>query len=494
MEMTNSSIQSQKAILKSPEPLEPDFVRLGNNLVTKFHVLMRMSRTYDSKNVALSQFIQESLKTINSFISKEGSFALKIIRDDLYLNEQRLRYSVEGFTSFKYVLNQWKKRFIGEVIFKEAVDERGLRAFIYAMADLEESQEDNAVLFNEKMKQQGISFIRVSPLESFEGENGVHTLRKGDLKEVSKKIFFETIGTIKEVITQIKGDQHADVRKLKRLAQKMIHIIMEDESILLGLTTIKNYDEYTYNHSVNVSIYALALGRRMGFSRETLTELGMTAIFHDVGKSKIPIEVLNKPGALDEREWMLMKKHPMTGVETVLNLKQLGEVNPRMVIGIFDHHLKNNLSGYPKPYLKKKVSLFGRILQIADAYDAMTTPRVYKKVPYTLDETLALMQKESGTHFDPVLLKVFVSLIGVYPIGSLVLLDTGELGIVSKPNSDPQWIERPLVILLPMDVKKAGERKIADLTETLADGSFKRSIIKTLDPHQYHIDVAKYFI
>ncbi len=296
MDVADSTVQPQKVTRSLSESMGSDLIKLGNSLITKFHVLMRMSRTYDSKNVALTQFIQESLKTINEMINKEGSFALKIIRDDLYLNGQRLRYSVEGFTSFKYILNQWKKRFIGEVIFQEAVDENTLRTFVYTLVDLEEDREDNATLFNEKMAQQGIPSIRANPLESFEGEEGVYTTRKGDVREVSKKIFFETIGTIKEVMTQIKGNQHTDVRKLKRLAQKMIHLIMEDESILLGLTTIKNYDEYTYNHSVNVSIYSLAIGRRLGFSKETLTELGMTALFHDFGKSKIPKEVLNKPG------------------------------------------------------------------------------------------------------------------------------------------------------------------------------------------------------
>jgi HD-GYP domain-containing protein (c-di-GMP phosphodiesterase class II) len=494
MEMTESAVRPQQVAGKSPEAMAPDLMKMGNNLVTKFHVLMRISRTYDSKNVALSQFIQESLKTINNFIEREGSFGLKIIRDDLYLNEQRLRYSVEGFTSFKYILTQWKKRFIGEVIFKEAVNEETLRAFIYTMVELEEGREDNPTLFNEKMTQQGVASIRVNPLESFEGGDGLYAARKGDIQEVGKKIFFETIGTIKEVMTQIRGDQHADVRKLKRLVQKTIHVLMEDESILLGLTTIKNYDEYTYNHSVNVSIYSLAMGRRLGLSKETLTELGLTALFHDFGKSKIPKEVLNKPAALDETEWALMKKHSLMGVETVLNLKQLGEINPRMVIGIFDHHLKYDLSGYPKLYRGKKVSLFGRILQIADAYDAMTTPRVYKKNPYTLEETLAIMQKDSGRHFDPTLLKIFIGLVSVYPIGSVVLLNTGEMGIVNKPNPDPKWIGRPQVILLPRDKKEDGNHEVVDLTEVDDQGHFKRSIAKTLDPNQYNIDVAKYFL
>ena len=162
------------------------------------------------------------------------------------------------------------------------------------------------------------------------------------------------------MITHIKGKQYADVRKLKRLAQKAVHLVMEDESILLGMATIKNYDEYTFNHSVNVSIYSLAMGKRLGFSKKTLTELGITALLHDIGKSKIPREVLNKPGPLDDGEWGMMKKHPLSGVEILLNLKQLGEINPRMVIGIFDHHLKSDFSGYPKLFRKKEVSLFGQ--------------------------------------------------------------------------------------------------------------------------------------
>ncbi len=494
MEVSESTIQPQKVTQPSSESKGPDFSKLGNNIVMKFHVLMRISRMYDSKNVALSQFIQESLRMINNFINKEGSFVLKIIRDDLYLNEQRLRYSVEGFTSFKYILTQWKKKLIGEAIFKETVDERILRTFIYTFVDLEEGREENARLFNEKMAQQGISSVTVNPLEVFEGEESGFTIQKEDQREVAKKIFFETIGTVREVITQIKGDQHADVRKLKRLVQKTIHLIMEDESILLGLTTIKNYDEYTFNHSCNVSIYSLAMGRRLGFSKETLTELGMTALFHDLGKSKISKEVLNKPGALDQTEWVLMKKHPLTGVETILNLKQLGEINPRMVIGIFDHHLGNDLSGYPKLFRKRKVSLFGRILQIADAYDAMTTPRIYKKVAYTPEQALAIMLKDKGAQFDPNLLKIFIGLVGIYPIGSLVLLDSREMGIVLKSNPDPQWMDRPTIMVISRDEKGDPKKTLIDLAETDRDGHFKWSIVKTLDPDRYYIDITKYFI
>jgi HD-GYP domain-containing protein (c-di-GMP phosphodiesterase class II) len=492
MEITD---QPQKIGKKPTDVIDSDLSRLGNSLVTKFHILMRISQIYDSKNVALHQFIQESLQTINALINKAGSFSLKIAKDDLFLNDQRLRYSVEGFTSFKYLLNQWKKRLIGEITFKASLDERILKEFIYAFMNLEEKQEENATLLTEQLANKDIHIIEVSPLEvsEEEEEEGAETLQKEDPQEVAKKVFFETIGTIKDVITNIKGKKYAEVRKLKRLAQKAVHLVMEDESILLGMATIKNYDEYTFNHSVNVSIYSLSIGKRLGFSSKTLTELGLTALLHDIGKSKIPIEILNKPSSFDDGEWGMMKKHPLWGVEVLLNLKQLGEINPRIVVGIFDHHLRSDFSGYPKLFRKKEASLFGQIIQVADSFDAMTTPTVYRKFPFTPEQALALMVRDRNIHYDTILLKIFIGIVGIYPIGSLVLLDTRELGIVYKPNPNLKWMDRPQVLLVSRDDRGEAQKEVVDLTETDVRGTFKRTITKTLDPSKYHIDITKYF-
>ena len=493
MELDKSAAQSQGVSKAPSEVMSPDLAKLGNQLVSKFHVLMRVSQIYDAKNVTFRQFIQESLQTINALIQKEGILSLKILKNEIFLNDQRLRYSADGFTSFKYVLTHWQRKLIGGVTFRGLVEETVLNEFVFIFNSLEDGIEDNAARFTQRLADHGIHSVDVTPLEESASEEEGTTLQEEDNKEVAKKVFFETIGTVKEMITQIKAKQYPDVRKLKRLVQKTIHLVMEDESILLGLTTIKNYDEYTYNHCVNVTIYALALGRRLGFSRETLTELGLTALFHDAGKSRIPKEVLNKPAALNDEEWALMKKHPLMGVETVLNLKQLGEINPRMVIGIFDHHLKGDASGYPKLFRKKEISLFGRIIQIADMYDAMTTFRVYRKA-WTPEQALAIMLRDRGKHLDPILLKFLIGLVGIFPIGSLVLLSTGELGIVLKPNADPKWMDRPQVILISRDQKGYVKKELADLMATNGGNQFKRSIVKTLDPNKYHIDIAKYFL
>jgi len=185
----------------------------------------------------------------------------------------------------------------------------------------------------------------------------------------------------------------------------MVDLLLSDKVPLLGLANIKNYDEYTYNHSVNVTIYSLALGARLGFSKKILAELGLAALFHDVGKTRIPDSILKKPDKLSEVEWEIIRSHPMIGVEEILEYHQFAEVPPRILSAIFDHHLNFNISGYPQLKRKKKQTLFGRIITLADVYDAMTTPRCYRKWVYSPVDALKVMWKECGVHFDPSLFK-----------------------------------------------------------------------------------------
>ena len=474
------------------EGVEDRFSKSGNTLIIKLHVLMRITRIYDANNQTLRHFIGEFLQIINPLILRQKMVALKIIRDDLYLNENRLRWLVEGFSSFKFLLAEWKKRCIGTITFRMPLNERILMEFTNHLINLQEGNPENARLLKEQLMSLGISIIDVDPIETSESTEEGILLQNVEQKETAKRLYFETIGAVKEVITNIRANQYANLRKLKRLTQKAVRLVIDDESVLLGLTTIKNYDEYTFNHSVNVAIYSLGIGRRLGFTKGTLTELGMAALLHDVGKAKIPREILNKPTHLDDQEWDVIKRNPVFGAEIALGLKQLSDISPRIAIGIFDHQLKNDLSGYPKLFRKKRISLFGRIIKIANAYDAMTTPKSYKLTPYTPAQGLAIMLKDQGSDFNPLLLKIFIGLVGIYPVGSLVLLDTRELGIVMKPNPDPNLMGRPVIILISLD-RMAAKNVPVDLSAS-EKGAFKRSIVKTLDPRKYHIDISKYFL
>jgi putative nucleotidyltransferase with HDIG domain len=465
--------------------------RLGNDLIIKLHILMKVSQIYDQRNVALDQVVQGTLELINHFLKSEGSLSLQVIRDGIFINQKRLKIGIDSYIGFKFVLEQLQKKRVGEIRICAVLDEDTLKEFVYRLMNLSDADEENAKKLQDNLSQLGIKSIAFEPLEIFEEDE---FFAQTDPKEAGKRVFFETIGVIKGVVTGINKKQFIDARKLKRMVQGAVNLMVKDESILLGLTTIKNYDEYTFNHCVNVAVYSLAIGRRLGFSKKILAELGITSLLHDIGKAKIPREIINKPDKLDDDEWRLMKEHPLTGVEMILKIKQLGEMSPKMVIGVFEHHLNCDLTGYPRLIRKKDLTLFGKIIKIADCYDAMTTPRAYRRKPYRPEQALAIMVREKKG-FDPILLKVFICIIGIYPIGSLVMLDTNEMGVVYQTNPDPQYINRPKVILIS---QSEGRRRIGpavDLVEVDAETkSYQRSIVKALDPKKYHVNIVEHFL
>jgi len=206
---------------------------------------------------------------------------------------------------------------------------------------------------------------------------------------------------------------------------------------------------------------------------------------------KLPLNILNKQGELNEQEWEEIKKHPMLGVKTLLSKRSLDRFSTRAMVVSFEHHLKLDLSGYPQVSFKKDLNLFTRIVTIADVYDSMTSGRVYARTPLTPDEALRKMLEKEGKSFDPVLLKVFINMLGIYPAGSVVLLDTGEVGVVMKAN--PAELSRPEVAIIADKTGKRDKIETVDLTKIdERTGKHKRTILKTIDPRQYKLDIARY--
>lgn len=292
-----------------------------------------------------------------------------------------------------------------------------------------------------------------------------------DMRKVVKKTYFNAVSFAKGLMNKIKAKETVNIKKAKRIVESMVDLILEEEQLFLSMTAIKDYDEYTYHHSVNVSVLAIALGQRLGMSKKVLNELGLAALFHDIGKVEVPLEILNKPTSFTEDEWLIMKKHPQWGVKALLRLKAPDTVLIRSAIVAFEHHLHYNYSGYPKIRQKQEQDLFSRIVTIADQYDAMTSSRVYSRVPLPPDKALSILIERSGTQVDPLLLKFFINMVGVYPIGSMVLLNTNELGIVYQSN--PAFPDRPRVRII-MDSSCRRVDKTVDLTERDNEGRFKK--------------------
>ena len=466
---------------------------LAGEFITRFYRLLKGTTLYDRKNVLIDRLTQECLQIANTIINAEGHLFLKVVRDNFFFNNARIQVKADRYPIFKALMVELRRRWIGELEFLEESNAEKLKEFVFLLSGLEDNNESNYLYVKKQIESRNLDGLDVGKLEFFKDEEIY--IDSEDQKRYSKEIYFKTINLVKEVVENVKNQKVLNVRKAKRLMQSAVNAIIQDESTLLGLANIKNYDEYTFNHSVNVAIYAIAVGQRIGIPKKHLSHLGMAGLFHDIGKTGIPREILNKTAKLTSEEWSVIRAHPLLGAETVIRMKEWGELSTRMVSAAFEHHLKYDLSGYPRLARKRKITLFSRIITLSDFFDALVRPRVYNRFPFVSEKILGFMLERSGKDFDPTLVKVFVNMIGIYPLGTLVLLNTNEMGIVTQVQEDAEMIERPKVCLLSYSDGEYRKGSVIDLRE-IDEGmkDYKRSIVRTLDPNEYNINVAEFFI
>lgn len=468
--------------------------QFGTGFVLKFYRLLKGTSIYDQKNIVIDRLTRECLPVINDVIQSEGLLCFKMVRDNFFFNNTKIQVTADRYPIFKGFLQEMRQRWIGEIEFTKPIETEQLKTFVFLLSGLETNNESNYLYVKKQLEYTHLQeMINVEKWESFKDEEIY--VDSENLKRQSKEVYFKSINLVKEISESVKNQKMLNIRKAKRLMQNAVNVIMQDESALLGLANIKNYDEYTFNHSVNVAIYSIALGQRIGIPKKNLSHLGMAGLFHDIGKVRIPKEILNKSEKLSPEEWNIMRAHPVVGAEIVMRMKEWGELSTRLINAAFEHHVRYDLKGYPKVIRKRKITLFGRIVSLADFYDALVRPRVYNRFPYVSEKILGLMIERSGKDFDPALVKVFINMVGIFPLGTLVLLDTNELGIVVQIHEDNELIDRPKTNLLFYSNGEYRKGAIVDLREMDENtGKFKRSIIRTLDPNEYNINVAEYLI
>jgi HD-GYP domain-containing protein (c-di-GMP phosphodiesterase class II) len=238
----------------------------------------------------------------------------------------------------------------------------------------------------------------------------------------------------------------------------------------------------------------VALGRRVGLSKIQLLELGLAALMHDIGKSRLPIEVLNKHGRLEGNELRIVQSHSWRGVLALLAMQGSASRSWRAMVVAHEHHMKVDLSGYPRCVRPRRLSLFSRIVAIADGFDAATSLRVYQENPWTPADVVRGMRDNPKLGLDPVLVKAFINLTGIYPVGTVVTLDTHEIAVVMAAGTEASALARPGVrIVFDAMGNRLEDGPVVDLTAKGVDGQFVRSIIRTEDPDRHGIRVSDYF-
>ena len=322
-----------------------------------------------------------------------------------------------------------------------------------------------------KLIEHGIKYVYISDkYDDFEPE--IEDLESLSFKTIydNPKIYIQSVAVIKAVFNAILEKKSVNLEAINKVVDKVVEVTVKDSRPLVYFTKIHNYSEYLYHHSVNVSIYAAAVGKLLNMNLRDLRALTFSGMVHDIGKLLIPPEILNKPGKLTESEYDVVKKHPTLGAEL---LKRLNIDGNELKL-VLEHHERCDGSGYPKGLKDEEISIYGKIGAVCDTFDAITSDRVYKDAKNPND-AIKEMAQLSGKTLNKTIFEYFVSTIGLFPVGTIVLLNTNEIAIVCGQNKTP--IEPIVIVFL-----NAEGRKIPPMLVDLSKKSIsKRRIIKPVD-------------
>ena len=260
-----------------------------------------------------------------------------------------------------------------------------------------------------------------------------------------------------------------------------------NSTALIALTALKNYDNYTFTHMVNVSILTMSQARALGIDGAILRELGLAALMHDIGKVRTPTEILNKPEKLTDSEFAVMRMHVVDGAEILRRTPEMPAIAPVIA---FEHHLRLDGTGYPFGVSRSGLNVGTMLCSIADVYDAMRSQRVYQQA-FPSDRILEVMKRSDGQQFDQHLVRRFTQLLGIYPPGNLVRLDDGATAVVMAVHAPEPFKPRVKVIVTPKGERIDTPYEI-NLWEVADDAQGPKNVRAPLDPAEHGIDPLTY--
>jgi len=352
---------------------------------------------------------------------------------------------------------------------------------LFRFASLLARRDVDSKMLSEMLEGEGIRTIRL----------GIEQMVYGDLGDadgsIPSRTYLDALNAVRDTMNEVEKGRIPASDRINSVVDNMVSLSIKDHTTLLGLAMIKDYDNYTFNHSVNVGILALALAVNLGMDREALRDTNTAGLLHDIGKTRIDKKILNKPGKLSSDEYEEMKKHAEKGAEIVSAME---DINPRVSQAVLGHHIKHNRTGYPEWAREKEFDEMTEVIAVADCYDAITTLRSYS-MPILPRAALDIMRRISGTSLNGYLVGKFEEMMGQYPVGTLVRLDNNEIALVVRPH--PMESKAPAVKVV---IDAAGNTLERPRLESLApsDGSRYASIVATVDPLLKNIDVSRCFL
>ncbi len=459
---------------------------LGPQLVARLYGLLRAVRTYDLANQVVRDQLRETLGLVVE--AMEDEVALVAMGECFYVNGARVRAEPSQAPLFSALSMEFEQRRMGGLRFLEGLRTDELGAFMRLMVDHADAVRGPQL----GEAAAGAGVVHVAPitleeLESANSQSGESAEPVGSSeRDHARHTYQQALRGTKAAILRTARTGRPAIRRAKRVVQPIVDSTMKNEFSIVGLTSIKNHDEYTYAHCVNVSILSIAIGQALGFPRNALVNLGVAALLHDIGKLAIPVGVLAKPGRLTADEWDLMRRHPLEGTKAVTRMPGLSALTLDALGVTLYHHRRSDGSGYPKVDRTGPLPVMARIVAIADCYDAMTTHRAYRVRPFTGHEALGALLGQDRSLFDPAVIWALVRTVGLYPAGTL--LETRSGHVLLSLNNDREDLRRPHCRVLAFP---GGQHALEGRPEIWEPMPASETVVRVVPPEELEVEIDR---
>src|SRR6266542_3221788 len=444
-----------------------------DDLVRRLAAAIRSATLYSPGHPLVQRGVDALGALCASLTQKSDAIVIGFIGDEVVVNAGRLPKSAAALVGFA---RDMREREIEKVTLQRGVTKEELRTFIFELPDRRATLPLAA-----RLQQKGVSRIAIGRLTIEKEDDDTGTGIMG-----ARKIYGTAVETAQQLWDQAKAGDKPDPGAARKIIDSLAKLVGGDRTSLLALTALKRYDNYTFTHMVNVSVLAMAQARSLNMEGTLLREFGFAALMHDIGKVHTPQEVLNKPDKLTKEEFDLMKQHVVDGAHILRRTPEMPALAP---IVAFEHHLKQDLSGYPEKIGSRTLNLCTMIVSIADVFDALRSNRPYRQGLAT-SRIRAIMCDQGNPGFDQTLLKRFVNLMCLFPVVNLVRLSTDELAVVTAEHpSDPF---RPQVKVIASATGEMLEQPVLANTWERDAGDHSRAVVEAVDPESLAIDPLQY--
>jgi len=445
-------------------------------LIRRFASMVRGAQLYEPNHPLIARNVESLLATLQTAFESAPTLTIGLVNKEVVVADTPLP---RASTLMGDLVGRLLLHGIERITIEQGVSATALGAFARAVSALPPKAEPG----RPATAAWNFSHIRVGKIA---GDREMSDGIASDIEAI-RQLYKQAVTVSEQAWDAASTEGIPDPNAAKEVVDGLADAVAENRTALVALTAMRNYDNYTFTHMVNVSILTMGQARALGIEGRLLREFGLSALMHDIGKVRTPKEILNKPEKLTDAEFEIMKRHTVDGAEILRRTPEMPILAPVIA---FEHHLRQDGSGYPVGAVRPALNLGTMICSIADVYDAMRSQRAYQQA-FPSDRILAVLKRNDGVQFDQNLVRRFSQLMGIYPPGNLVRLSTGEVAVVVKIHAPDPY--RPMVKVLFDPSGLALDHPVErNLWEPRDDRGTLEQIVTPLDPAEYGIDPLTY--